>query len=556
MTHSRSKPADNQLTRDVTSSAPCDLILKNGLFYTFDEDDSVSDSVGINDGIITFLGNSVDFRGLAGTKTQIIDLGGKAVTPGLIDTHGHLALSAFYKRFYIDVSYSKVNSIAQMIEVSRDYARQHPKDKWLIGSGWNHNRFLVRRLPTRWDLDEAVKNRPLVLWHTSGHMLVANSKALEIAGIGTSVPRIDNGVIEVEAESGTPTGILIEKSATDLISNKMPQIPEKQWIEAIRNASEEWLSEGVTSVKDPNVSWANESVLRAYKFLHDQKRLPLRITCLFRVRAIEDVERGEGIINSVKDDWLRIPGIKLLLDGAISSKSAWVSRAYKGTKNYGLPVLGLNIFHEIVWKAHQKGYQVCVHAIGDKAIDETIRAFASSQEKRPMEGLRHTIIHCVLPTRKHLDRIARYGIAVELQSPFILYLGDAYLANLNKDLQKQILPLKSMISRGIVVGNGSDVPVVPFPPRYGIQSAVVRKTLGNRSICREEAVTVYDAFKTYTMGAAKCLMMEDRIGSLRVGMCADMVVWESNPFETKLKGFDKIKPWCTIIGGRVVWRAS
>jgi len=532
----------------------CDLVLLNGKIYTLDKENRVAEAVGVKDGRIVFVGSSREAEKLVGRETKVIDLKGKPVTPGLIDTHSHFALWGLYKAFYVDVSYPHVDSIARMIEVVREFASSKKEGEWIRGRGWNYIYYPEGRPPNRWDLDKATTEHPVVLWHVSGHMLVANSKALEIAGITRETQDPEGGRIDRD-ENGEPTGILREKEAMDLLVEKMPRFTVDDWMLAIKKATEEWVTEGITAVKDPTIDWATKDIVEAYKRLRERNELRIRVSCLYWVQSIKEFEEIAKKVNTVNDDVLKIPGIKIILDGAITSKTAWMTEDYKGERgNKGLPTLPLDEFYEIVKRSHSMGHQVCVHAIGDRAIEETIKAFEEAQREKPREDARHTIIHCMLPTDEHIERMRRIGLLAEVQTSFIYFLGDAYTGSLEETRLKKLLPVKKMINAGLVVANGADAPVTPFPPRYGIYGAVARKSVKGLDIYRgPECLTPLEAIATYTTHAAKCLFMEDKIGSIENGKYADMVVWEKDFTAINEEEIVENKPVYTIINGEIIY---
>ncbi len=534
-----------------------DLAIIGGRVYTFDARRSVAEAVVIKGGRIIYVGSVEGAKKYIGSGTEVIEAKALSITPGLIDTHAHLAMWGLYSTRYIDLSYPKVDSIKRLVEVVKEYADKRKKGEWILGRGWNHALYPEGRPPTRWDLDQATENHPVFLWHTSGHMAVANSVALELAGINERTRDPVGGVIERD-ERGVPTGVLAEKPAIDLVARIIPKPSMDEWVEAITYAMREWVSEGVTAVKDPTAYGYSGDIIRAYQEVRRRGAQILRIVALYWAQSMEELKEGYRLIEKTSDSWLRVPGIKVILDGALSTKTAWISRDYKGSPgNKGLPTLDINEFREMVLEASSRGYMVSVHAIGDIAIEETIAAYEQAVRKYGASGSRYTVIHFMLPREDHIERLRSIGGFAEIQSGFIYFLAEAYYKNLDEDMYNKILPVKSMIEKGLTVCNGSDAPVIPYPPRYGLYAAVSRLSFKGLEVNPREMIGIEQALATYTSEAAKCLGMEDLIGSIEPGKLADLVIWDRDLFSVKdPKELLEIKPLYTMIEGRIVYRKT
>lgn len=532
-----------------------DLAILGGRIYTFDAKRSIAEALAIRGGRIVYVGSVDGVKRYLGPGTEIIGAEGLSITPGLIDTHAHLAMWGLYSTRYLDLTYPKIDSIGRLIEAVREEARKRKKGDWIFGRGWNHALYPEGRPPTRWDLDQATDNHPVFLWHTSGHMAVVNSLALKIAGVNESTRDPEGGVIERD-ERGIPTGVLAEKPAIDLVARVIPKPGLEEWIEAIVYAMKEWVSEGITAVKDPTIHGYSGDIIEAYREVRKRGSQILRIVALCWAQNLEELRACDIIVDRSQDSWLRIPGIKIILDGALSTKTAWISRDYKDSPgNRGLPTLDVNEFREMVLEASSKGYMVGVHAIGDVAIEEVLSIYERAVKIQGTSKGRFTVIHFILPREDHITRLREIGGYAEVQSGFIYFLGDTYYKNLGSEMFEKTLPIRSMVEKGLTVCNGSDTPVIPYSPRYGIYAAVSRQTFKGLKANSSEGISVEQALATYTSEAAKCLGMEDLIGSIEQGKLADLVVWDRDPVALRdPRELLEMRPLYTIVGGRVVFR--
>ncbi|MFQ6075359.1 MAG: amidohydrolase, partial [Candidatus Bathyarchaeia archaeon] len=263
---------------------------------------------------------------------------------------------------------------------------------------------------------------------------------------------------------------------------------------------------------------------------------------------------------------LRLGGLKIFLDGSGMARTAWMHEDWnknfteRDEGNRGYPVIPVEEFREMVKAAHRAGFQIGVHTVGDRAVDEALHAYQKAFEEAPSKDARHSVIHAIVPTEEALDKMVELNdnIVVETQSPFFYFIGDSYAGNFGPKRVKRMIPLRSYMKGGITVGNSSDWFVCPFPPRFGLWAAIVRKTwkgtYGLQPFGTEESITVQEALRTYTILAAKCLFMEGRIGSVEGGKYADLVVWSGDPYTVSTEALKDLRVEMTIVRGRIVYR--
>jgi predicted amidohydrolase YtcJ len=533
-----------------------DLILLNGKVITVDSENSIVEAVAIKDGKIVRVGNNKEVKKLAGQKTLIIDLRGKAVLPGFIDTHLHPGLFGI-NLMEVDCRSPPVKSIADILERIKKRANKLPGGTWVRGWGYDDTKLIEKRHPTRWDLDKATTDHPVYLRRICGHVGVANSKALELAGISKHTPDPPGGKIERDPKTGEPTGVLRE---TAQILDIIPPYSEEEIKEALRLACEKFTQWGLTTVGDAAGSFADKYTplyIRAYQDLLAEGKLPLRVRIMLSgtVPSMLDAVQKIGLKTGWGNDMLKVTGGKLIVDGGIGARTAYVYESYiNDPENFGILRINPDELKEKIIKMHEAGLRPCVHAIGDKAIDLVLDAFEEALKKKPNPDHRMRIEHCSLCTPKQLRRIAKLGIIAASSITFIYHLGDSFKSNLGKERMKWCYPLKAQKDYGIVTCANSDCPVCSANPMLGIYSAVTRKTLNRDVLDNSECISVMEAIRMYTINAAYAFFDEEIIGSIEPGKLADLVVLSEDILTIPPEEIKNVEVIMTIINGKIVYQ--
>lgn len=553
---------------------PADTVLTNGKVLTVDARDTVAEALAIQGTKIVAVGTSEALRAWIGPRTEVIDLKGLTVTPGLIDSHCHLASGGADARFTLDLRFPTVRSIADVAGKVRKAAKDIGPGPWIRGSGWDEGKLEERRVLVAADLDAIAPDNPAWLTQTMGHYGVANSLALKLAGIDRNIPDPPGGTIDRDKD-GSPTGVLKER-AMGLLTRHIPELTKEQRQEAIAGVMKEMNQEGMTAVKDPGIF---RETWEAYQAVQARGELTVRVFALWRAGpTVEDARRliaevGETTrpYESTGDDQLVSGGIKMAIDGSGGARTAWVydewNRDFTGTDhdNRGYPVIDPQVFREQFKLFHDAGLHVGVHSIGDRGIDWTVDTMAEALAAKPTKGLRHSVIHCNVPTEHALGLIARmqkdYDAGYpEAQATFMWWIGDTYAGNFGPERSRRLDPFRGFLKRGIVWGGGSDYPVTPFPVRYGLWASLRRQTLlgvyGADPYGTDEAIDVRTALRSFTAWNARQLFMEGKIGSIEPGKYADLAVWDRDLAAVPADQLKDMRCLLTFLGGRVVYRTE
>jgi hypothetical protein len=551
-------------------AASADLVLLNGKIITMDPKDTVVEALAIRDGRILAVGTNDQIRKLGGKHARVLDLQGLTVTPGLIDTHCHFdETTVLY-----DLVLGEAKNIGDAVELVRKKVAQLKPGEWVTGAGWDESKLAELRYLYAADLDTVAPNNPVWLFHTTGHYGVANSYALRLAKITAETKDPPAGTIDRDA-SGTPTGVLKEDPAMGLVLDLIPPHSHEQQKNGILKMMADFNREGMTAAKDPGIVPERWDI---YRELLNDKQSTVRVFALFlggttmdSARATLERLRGQPRPpQALGEGMLLSGGVKIFMDGSGGARTAWVYDPWfkKATEleagNTGYPSLDPAVYRRMVKLFHDAGIHVSSHAVGDRAIDWVVDTYADVLREKPTKGLRHGIIHCNIPTDHAIDTMARLQTQFdsgypETQPPFLWWIGDTYAASFGAKRGARLMPYKTYLTKGVMWAGGSDYDVTPFPARYGLWSAVVRKTLkgvyGQQPFGTAESVDIHTALRAYTSWAARQLFLEDRIGSLEPGKDADLAVWDRDLYSIPADDLVNLKCELTLLRGKQVYRA-
>jgi predicted amidohydrolase YtcJ len=515
-----------------------------------DDSKRLVDAIAVKDGIIIAAGSKPEVKRLIGPMTEVIDLDGKTVTPGLVNTHDHFLEHGISSAFIVDIRYPKAKNIKEVVSLLEERIKDAPKGQWVIAHVWDETLLEEKRFPTKHDLDPISSNNPVYIKRVF-QMGVANSMALDLAGITKDTPDPEFGIIEKDENSET-TGLLRGR-ATRLVTDKIEWNLEDK-LQAINQACKDFHSVGFTTVIEPGLMKDGIDA-----FFESQKRGELTHRIQIQIGFLMSLKETEWAVENYKvggNDILRITGLKMAVDGGVGPRTALFYDGYLDKPDvYGVQMIQQNELNKMVELGHRNGFQIAVHAIGDKAIDITMDAYEYSQKTSPRPDPRHQIVHAYFPTKKALQQIIELGVVVNTQTPFFYFLGESFIEALGTERCEECMPVKTYVKNGIPVGISHDATVTQPLPNIGLYASVTRKTIKGNILGTKEAVDAETALGFYTNLAAKHCFMEDKIGSIEVGKYGDLAVWNFNPFEVEA---EQLKDWnclMTFVGGDKVFEA-
>src|SRR5580658_3102213 len=539
-------------------STSADLILYNGKIVTVDDAFSIREAIVVKDGRILAVGGN-ELRNRY-TAAHSIDLGGRTVLPGFMDTHIHLG---GHSRRYID--FRETKSLAELQQQVSEKAKELGPGEWITGGDWDEYHFVEQRKPVRADLDAAAPNNPVVLTRAGGHSSVGNTKALELADINRATPNPDRGLIEKDA-SGEPNGVIRERS--DLYTRLVPPDQPQDVRDSLFEDVHEQLKLGITSVIEagaavrPDVagSWAEWEILYA-KHGAELPRASIQIGYPSEAgKAKEGAAKLKEFGRKTGDgnDRLRIGSIgEMAADGGFTGPTAWSLVDYKGQPGFrGRAFFNTEEIHANIEEGHKLGWQFGIHAIGDAAIAMTVDALDTVLQKYPRNDHRHYLCHfTVLPPERTMQIMAKDKILIAQQPNFTYNLEGRYVETLEGNRLNTNNALTTPIRKyGIFMAFGSDN--LPIGPMVGLYAAVTRKGESGKVYGAGEAVSMKDAITMYTRSGAFLTREEKIKGTLEVGKLADMIVLPQDLLSVSPEKVLNMKVDMTIVGGKVLYERA
>ncbi|MBZ0284667.1 MAG: amidohydrolase [Anaerolineae bacterium] len=524
-------------------------LFHNGTIHTIDSNFPHAEAVLVgDDGRIAAVGSLADVEAAAKSGTQRINLDGRTLIPGFNDAHVHIWKLGLLLTRQVVANKTTAPDIESIIDRFRSKAESLPAGTWLTGRGYNEAELPERRHPTRYDLDAASSDHPIALTRTCGHMIVANSRALALGGITHDTPNPPGGVI-VHDENGEPTGLL-QETAMGLLTKVIPEPSEAEMTEAIMAANRHQLSLGITSATDPLLTPFH---LKVYRAMESRGDLDVRVNGL-PIRRPDGGTETLPLPEQFISDYLRIDCVKFFADGGLSGATAALSQPYKVTGNNGVLRFETEDLTQLMWEAHEAGFRIGTHAIGDVALDQVIGVYEELHRRLP-NGLRHRIEHLGLPNAEHLKRCKAMDVIAVPQTVFLPALGASFRRYLPDVYVPRCYPVRAMLDAGLTVALSSDAPVVPDDnPILGIKAAVDRLDPNGEPIAAEQFITASEALFAYTMGGAIASGDANNRGSLTPGKWADFAVLSGDPLAVSTAELLTITVEQTYLGGNLVYK--
>ena len=531
-----------------------DMIFKNGIVVTVDSANSLCEAVAVKGNRIVYVGDNAGVEMWLGPDTSVIDLAGRALLPGFIDSHMHLGMTGQNAAVIIDCNSNKVTSISQIQQKIREAAAKAPKGAWIKATGYEQSKLKEGRHPTRDELDEAAPNNPVQLTRCCLHMGVYNTLALKAGGI-TGPEMFAPGEVVVD-ENGRMTGLLKETACTYMWDKVI--YTKDEYLRSFKAANDILLSYGVTSMHDG--SFYGEETIGLYQDACRNGIIKVRMYNLLyhaygKKKTIEWVNDfiSTGIHGGLGDDHFRLGHVKILIDGSTSGPSCATSQPY----SHDPALKGIQLYtqeeaDDIIIKAHNAGFNVSAHAVGDVAVDVILTAIerAMAQNPRPC---RHRIEHCGIINENLLSRIKKASIVPVPNPGFFNENAEIYVKYYG-DRVNWMFPLRSYLDNGITAALGSDSPVIEADPMIGLYGALTRADKCSGIVAgKDQRIGIMDAIRMYTYNGAYASLEEKIKGSIEPGKLADLVILSGNILDTPVEELKSLKADMTVIDGQIVY---
>lgn len=544
-------------------SQKADMVLNNAIVYTVNKNQPTAEAVAVKEGKIIFTGTDEEVKKYIDDKTEIIDCKGQFVMPGFIEGHGHIhGLGSSL----VNLNLMHVKNWDEIVAMVAEAVKKAKPGDWIIGRGWHQEKWNPAPVknflgyPYHEELDKISPNNPVLLSHASGHSSYVNAKAMELAGINNSTKNPEGGEI-VKDKNGVIVGVLAEtaqrlvgRAYGDWVNKQSKAEQKNKWIESIKLAEEECLKKGVTSFQDAGSSFEQ---VQGFKELADQHKLNIRHWLMVRdnnasLRAHANVF---PIINE-GNGFLTVKAVKVSLDGALGSYGAWLLEPYTDRADWvGESTFNIDSLKAIADFCLKNNLQLCVHAIGDRANREVINIYAEQIAKDKSKDHRWRVEHAQHVNPAEIPRFAEWKVIASMQGihctsdgPFVpKRLGD-------KRSEEGAYVWQSFLKAGVVVNNGTDVPVEDVDPIANFYSSVTRKMKDGKEFYPAQKMTREQAIYSYTMANAFAAFQEKDKGSIEEGKYADFVILSNNLITCKEEEIKNTKVVMTIVGGKVKYK--
>ncbi len=535
------------------------IVMVGGSIHTLDRADRIVDGLVVENERIRFAGSARDALRQAPAGARIVDLAGRTALPGFIDAHNHLAFAGA-ELAAVDVRSPAIGSIADLVRRIAEVAERTPDGGWIRAVGMNPAALRDGRLPTRWDLDAATRVHPVLVEHLSGHHALANSLAFERRGLTDDTTDPEGGHF-VRDSRGRLTGYCLDAAQQFVVPPAVDighhgpgfhdDAPLEEVVGDIARASDAFLAAGITSVVDAQVT---RREMTGYREALRRGLLRVRVTGM-PISSQLDAFESLGLVGRPGDDRLAIGPMKFYADGALTGGTAAFSTPYGRSGEFGGSLYWSSeaAFREAIGRAHAAGWQVGVHAQGDRAIERVLDAYEAALQANPRDGARHRIEHCGGPRPDQLDRMARLGIIAIGQPRYFWDAGDDWLAAFDPSRAHRLQPYREMVRAGVRFIISTDAPVASYRPLDTIATGVLRRTVSGALIGADQALNAAEIVRAYTIDAAVSFFAEDRLGSLEAGKLGDVTVIDGDLFATAPERIAGLSVAMTVVGGDVAY---
>ena len=537
-----------------------DKLFINGEIYSMKKEGEKFQSLGVKDGKITFLGTDEEAKNVS--SKELIDLKGKMMIPGMADAHLHLYA---YCQNLTFVDLSKVHNINEMINLMKEKVKNVKKGDWVKGVNFDQSKWKENRFPTLEEMDSISKDNPIIIKRCCLHAVVANSKALKMAGIGKNYQAGSGGIVELDKD-GMPNGILREQSTKvfdDILPDPLKDIEVQKKI--MQDVLNDMSSKGITTIHTYAAKiWQYNEDINIYKNFEKEGKLPLRVTVCIDELFEPEILTKEKLNNPYRK--VQLGAYKIFSDGSMGSRSAALKEPYSDdTKNSGFMLFTQEELNNKILTGYEHGLQPAIHAIGDRALDMTLAAIEYTLKTTKEKGmtdeeqknrLPFRIIHVQMIDDDLLERMKKLPLVLDIQPIFLCTDLHWIEDRIGKERLKGSFALKTMEKAGLIQTGGSDCPVETYEPLKGIYAAVTRQDMEGyptEGFLPEERLSVYEALCMYTKNVPYATGQESVLGTLEIGKFADLTVLEKNLFKIDKKEIKDVKVEQTYVAGNCVF---
>ena len=536
------------------SKPAADLIIRNAKVWTVDKDHPTAQAVAVLGDRIVAVGSNADVEAWHGARTRTIDASGKLLLPGFNDSHVHFVDGG------LSLDSVQLNDATSATEFARrigEQARKTPKGEWVTSGDWDETKWTPPAMPTKELIDPLTPNTPVFLSRYDGHMALANSVTLRLAGITAKTPDPPGGVIVRDAE-GNPTGAL-KDAAMDYVYKIAPPLSHDRRLRAIKRALAHAASLGVTSVQHMNPEYADVAV---YAELLERGELTARIYAAPLITGVDDQVKI-GVRHAFGGPFLRIGALKAYADGSLGSSTAYFFEPFSNQpNNHGLlsdEMHPVSLMRDRMLKADASGLQLCTHAIGDRGISTILDLYSEIVKAHGESDRRFRIEHAQHMAAKDFDRFAQLHVIASMQPYHAIDDGRWAEERIGHDRSSRTYAFRTFLNHGVRLAFGTDWNVAPLNPMLGLYAAVTRATLDGKNPdgwFPEQKLSIAEAVEAYTMGSAYAEFQEKDKGSITPGKLADMVLLSDDVFAIDPVKIREVKILTTWVGGQIVWDAA
>ncbi len=553
-------------TSNGAAVEPADLVLRGGTVRTMNREQPEADAVAVRGGRIVWVGSSSQTERWIGPNTKVLELRGRTVLPGFIESHGHFVALG---RSLMTVDLTGASTYKEVVQRVTRAARHTPRGQWIVGRGWHQEKWThrptpnVEGYPTHHALSRVTPDHPVLLTHATGHMSLANARAMQLAGVDARTPDPAGGQI-LRDETGEPTGVFRENAmslvaaAYNRAQARIPAAHRKaQTLQAIRLAAARCLEYGITTFHDAGTDFETVDL---YRELAEAGKLPVRLYVMLNVSNAQLARHmAEYRCVGAGDGFLTVRAVKRLADGALGSHGAWMLEPYDDLpSSTGQQTLSRRSLEETARLCLQHDYQLCVHAIGDRANREVLDLFEEAFRGVP-DGrtLRWRIEHAQHLALTDIPRFARLGVIASMQACHATSDGPFVVTRLGaRRAREGAYAWRRLLDAGARIANGTDVPVEPIDPFACLYASVTRRLAGGVSFFPEQCMTRQEALESYTVNGAFAAFEEQEKGTIAEGRRADLIILSGDPLRCPDDELPKLRVETTIVAGRIVYERS